>query len=72
MNLRFMESEHGVCLMHPIVGDATLCGDSFDIGEDLPNDVDFHLMETKKHTVTCLNCINIIKHCKKARLADSK
>lgn len=64
----FMLSSEGVHLMGD--GEFTLCGDAFDIGatEDDSDDSP-ELYETKRRTVTCPRCIDIIRLCRGVRTA---
>lgn len=66
----FLESEEGVHVIHPHLGDFTLCGDSFDIGvtqDDAPS-----LKQTNKKVVTCPLCILIIKGCKNIKFKEAR
>ena len=63
----FAENGDGVHLM---MGEFTLCGDSFDIGTTEGEECG-DLMPTKKRTVTCANCAAIIEECRGVRIARS-
>lgn len=62
----FMESSEGV---HVMMGEFTLCGDSFDIGET-EDEPDSALVHTKKKIVTCPRCIDVIKHVRGVRIKE--
>ena len=59
----FAENNDGVHLMN---GEFSLCGDSFDIGSTEGEECG-DLMPTKARTVTCVECIAIIKLCRGVR-----
>jgi hypothetical protein len=62
----FMESAEGVHLM---MGEFTLCGDSFDIGET-EADPESALIDTKKKVVTCPRCISVIRHVRGVKIRE--
>lgn len=62
----FVENGDGVHLEH---GEFTLCGDSFDIGQTEGEDCGDY-QPTRKRTVTCANCILIIKLCRGVHIAS--
>jgi hypothetical protein len=67
--IEFLENADGVHFMNPILGEFTLCGDSFDFQstENLPPDME--LVETQKRTVTCARCAALIIGVRRVRVA---
>ena len=64
--MTYVENDDGVHLEH---GEFTLCGDSFDIGTT-EGEACGDFQPTKKRTVTCPKCAEIIRMCRKARVAS--
>lgn len=58
---QFLENKDGVHLM---LGEFTMCGDSFDIAETESDFEEGHLAETSKRVVTCPKCKAVIIHCR--------
>ena len=50
---------------HPCGGEHTLCGDAFDLGADEPG---YEWKETKKKTVTCPTCADVIAMCRELKI----
>lgn len=53
----FAETPNGICVMNPIMGEFTLCGDAFDLFTDEP---EYEQRATNRRTVTCPQCSTII------------
>lgn len=63
---QFAQNRAGVHLM---IGEFTLCGDSFDIGDtEAADSNDGSLEMTNSKTITCPRCANIIKYCRGVRI----
>jgi len=66
----FVENSEGVHIFGPgMGGEFTLCGDAFDIA-----DTDKHhegFQPTRKRTVTCPKCIDVILHCRGVRIGPA-
>lgn len=61
----YMENAEGVHLMN--VGDYSLCGDGSDLGHDEGGGWD--MRPTKRRTVTCPRCVEVIIMCRGVRVA---
>jgi hypothetical protein len=68
MNREFVEAEGTVHLVST-TGEYTLCGDAFDLGSDIEG---YEWSATKKRTVTCPHCKDIIDLCRGVRTAAAE
>lgn len=67
----FVENNEGVHLMgYGIGGEFTVCGQSFDAPEteECIESTGTSYTQTKKRTVTCRECVAVIKHLKGVRI----
>lgn len=50
--------------VHLLINEHTICGDAFDAPDTESNWEFGPFKETKKHVVTCIDCIRVIRICK--------
>jgi hypothetical protein len=60
----FVETPKGVCIMNPIMGEFTICGDAFDLYTDEP---EYEQIPTARRVVTCPDCALIVKDLQNVR-----
>jgi hypothetical protein len=66
---KFVWFEEAVHLLSPLSGgEFTLCGVAFDAA-DSEQDTALCFEETNSKTVTCEECMKVIKHCRKVRVS---
>lgn len=54
---QFVETPKGVCIVNPVMGEFTLCGDAFDLSSDEPG---YEWTVTKSRCATCELCVAIV------------
>lgn len=61
----FVEAEGRVHVVNPVTaGEFTLCGDAFDLASDVDG---YEWSATKRRTVTCPSCAEIIRYVRRVR-----
>lgn len=60
----FVEAEGLVHVTNPTLAEFTLCGDAFDLSSDVAG---YAWTATKRRTVTCPSCVEIIRYVRPVR-----
>lgn len=65
----FVEADGDIHVMNPIMAEFTLCGDAFDLGSDEDG---YEQKPTKRRTVTCPKCAEIIRTVRGVRTTQAE